>query len=79
VHNVLVPIYKGKGDQAVISCYRPLSFPTVACRVWSSLTNKALMDATGGVLPDTMFGFRPGFSCANPLFVLWHLMDMRKH
>jgi hypothetical protein len=55
-----VPVYKGKGDQAGISSYRPLSVPTVACRVWSSLTNKALMDATSvtgteGVLPDTMF------------------------
>jgi hypothetical protein len=37
------------------------------------------MDATEGVLPDTMFGFRPVFSCAEPLFVLRHLMDMRKH
>jgi hypothetical protein len=58
----------GKGDQADITSYRPLSVPTVACRVWSSLTNKELMDATEGVLLDTTFGFRPGFSCANPLF-----------
>jgi hypothetical protein len=30
---ILVPIYKGKGDQADISSYRPLSVSTVACRV----------------------------------------------
>jgi hypothetical protein len=59
---VLVPIYKGKGDQADISSYRPLSVPTVACRVLSSLTNKALMNATEGVLPDTMFGFSATFA-----------------
>jgi hypothetical protein len=76
---VLVPIYKNKGDQADISNYRPLSVPTVACRVWSSLTNKVLMEQTADVLPDSMFGFRPGFSCADPLFILRHLLDMRKH
>jgi hypothetical protein len=58
---ILVPIYKGKAD---ITSYHPLSAPTVACRMWSSLTNKALMDAAEGVLPDTMFGFRPGLACA---------------
>ena len=76
---VLVPIYKCKGDQADISNYRPLSVPTVACRVWSSLTNKVLMDLTADVLPDTMFGFRPGLSCTDPLFILRHLLDTRKH
>jgi hypothetical protein len=34
--------------------------------VWSSITNKALMDATEGVLPNTMFGFRPGFPAPTP-------------
>jgi hypothetical protein len=46
--------------------------------VWSSLTNKDLMGATEGVLPDTMFGFRLGLACGDPLFVLQFLMDMRK-
>jgi hypothetical protein len=41
---VLVPIYKGKGDQADITSYRPLSGPTVACRVWRCL-------ASGQVVP----------------------------
>jgi hypothetical protein len=66
-----VLIYKGRDDQANIASYRPPLVPAVACRVWSSLTNKALMDATEGVLPDTMFGFRPGFSCADPLHATW--------
>jgi hypothetical protein len=47
--------------------------------LWSSLTNKTLMGLIEDVLPDTMFGFRPGFSCADPLFILRHLLDMRKH
>jgi exonuclease III len=34
---LLVPIYKGKGQAADISNYRPLSMPTVACRLWSSI------------------------------------------
>ena len=75
---VLVPIYK-KGDQADVTNYRPLSVPTLACRVWSSLTNTALMKLVEDALPDTMFGFRPGFACTDPLFILRHLLDMRKH
>ena len=75
---VLVPIYKDKGDMADVSNYRPLSVPTISCRIWSSLTNKRLMEATKDILPDTMFGFRPKRGCSDPLFVLRHLMDMRK-
>ena len=26
-----------------------------------------------------MFGFRPGLACADPLFILRHLLDMRAH
>jgi hypothetical protein len=63
---VLVPIYTHQAD---ISNYRPLSGPPVACRVWSSLT-MTLMALTDDVLLDTMFGFRAGRVCADPLFIL---------
>jgi hypothetical protein len=49
---------------------------TVVCRVWSFLVNEKLMALTDNVLPDTMFGFRAGRACADPLFILRHL---RKH
>jgi exonuclease III len=74
---LLVPIYKGKGQAADISNYRPLSMPTVACRLWSSIMNQRLTAAAKEILPDTMFGFRPGRRCADPLFVLRHLIDMK--
>jgi hypothetical protein len=54
-----MPIYKGKGQLADPSNYRPLSIPDVACRVWGSILNQRLLDATKDILPDTMFGFRP--------------------
>jgi hypothetical protein len=75
---LLVPIYKGKGDLSDMASYRPLSMPTVACRVWSSLINRKLMQATEDILPDVMFGFRPGRSCSDPLFIIRHVADMRK-
>jgi hypothetical protein len=43
----------------------------------SSVTSP-LMDATACILPDTMFGFRPGRRCADTLFILRHLVDMKK-
>jgi hypothetical protein len=54
--------------------------PSVACRLWSSITNKKLMAACSerGLLPDVMFGFTPGKSCSDPLFILRHLTDMHK-
>ncbi len=77
---MLSPIYKNKGDLADITNYRPLSIPSVACRLWSSITNQKLMAACSerGLLPDVMFGFTPGKSCSDPLFILRHLTDMHK-
>ncbi len=65
---LLSPIYKNKGDLADITNYRPLSIPSVACRLWSSITNQKLMAACSerGLLPDVMFGFTPGKSCSDP-------------
>ena len=77
---LLSPIFKNKGDLADINNYRPLSIPTVACRLWSSITNQKLMRACSekGLLPDVMFGFTPGKSCSDPLFILRHLADMHR-
>jgi hypothetical protein len=75
---LLMPIYKGKGQLADPSNYRPLSIPDVACRLWGSILNKRLLDATKDILPDTMFGFRPGRRTADPLLVLRHMIDMNK-
>jgi hypothetical protein len=75
---LLMPIYKGKGQLADPSNYRPLSIPDVACRAWGSILNKRLLDATKDILPDTMFGFRPGRRTADPLLVLRHMIDMNK-
>jgi hypothetical protein len=36
-------------------------------------------DVLPDTMPDTMFGFRAGRACADPLFILRHLLDMRKH
>jgi hypothetical protein len=57
---------------------RPLSIPDVACRVWGSILNQRLLDATKDILPDTMFGFRPGRRTADPLLVLRHMIDMNR-
>jgi hypothetical protein len=75
---LLMPIYKGKGQLADPSNYRPLSIPDVACRVWGSILNQRLLDATKDILPDTMFGFRPGRRTADPLLVLRHMIDMNR-
>ena len=75
---LLSPLYKGKGDSSDMSSYRPLSIPTVACRIWSSIMNQRLMKATSTILPDVMFGFLPGKSCSDPLFILRHIADMHK-
>jgi hypothetical protein len=77
---MLSPLYKSKGDLEDVSSYRPLSIPTVACRIWSSIINHKLLSATTdkGILPDVMYGFMPGKSCIDPVFILRHLADMQK-
>ncbi len=49
-----------------------------ACRVWGSILNQWLLDATKDILPDTMFGFRPGRRTAAPLLVLRHMIDTNR-
>jgi hypothetical protein len=51
---VLTPIYKQKGDVNDLGNYRPLSVPTVTCRLWSTITNHRLMQEIGDILPDSM-------------------------
>jgi hypothetical protein len=75
---LLMPIYKGKGQLADITNYRPLSVPSVACRLWGSIINQRLLEATKDILPDTMFGFRPDRRTADPLFILRHMIDMQR-
>jgi hypothetical protein len=75
---LLAPIYKGKGELQELSSYRPLSMPTVTCRVWSAVVNKRLVREVESILPDTMFGFRPERSCQDSLFILRHLQDMQR-
>ena len=71
---VLSPIYKEKGDPGDIGNYRPLSIPTVSCRIWtpdvarSNIMNSKMMAAD--ILPDTMFGFRSQRNCIDLLFML---------
>jgi hypothetical protein len=74
---LLVPIHK-KGDMHDLNNYRPLSVPTVACRLWSSVLNHQLMQQTSSILPDEMFGFRPGRSCSDLLFIMRHLADLQR-
>jgi exonuclease III len=75
---LLAPIHKGKGELSDISNYRPLSMPTVACRVWSAALNTKLVREAEKLLPDTFFGFRPDRACSDPLFILRHLHDMQR-
>ena len=75
---VLTPIYKQKGDVNDLGNYRPLSVPTVTCRLWSTITNHRLMQEIGDILPDSMFGFRPDRSCIDPLILLCHLHDAKR-
>ena len=69
---LIVPIYKGKGDHTDDSSYRPLSIPDAICRLWGATVEHALTEwlTEHNILPDSMFGFRPGRGCRHPLFVL---------
>jgi hypothetical protein len=71
-------IYKNKGERDDINNYRPLSIPTAFCRLWSYIMNARLISATAHIMPDTMFGFRPGRTCLDPVFIIRHLVDMHK-
>ena len=69
----MVPIYKGKGDILECNNYRGIALMCHSMKLWERLIEARLRHITS--IGNTQYGFRPGKSTTEPIFILRILQD----
>ena len=72
---IAVSFYKGKGDDADASNYRPISLLNTTYKVYAAMIQDRLSSRYDKRLRKTQYGFRKERSTAQPLFILRRLQD----
>ena len=67
--------YKGKGDDADATNYRPIALLNTLYKIYASLIQARLSENYDQLLRSTQYGFRRGRSTQHPLFILRRLQD----
>ena len=75
--SVLVPIYKGKGDQADLNNYRGISILPALAKLYALILERRLSGAldAAGLRADSQFGFRKHRGTTEAAFVLQAVID----
>lgn len=63
----IVPVYKGKGKRTCLENYRPVALTSVLGKLVESVIRGQMRDWLDPLLPDTMYGFRPGRGTADAI------------
>ena len=69
----MVPIYKGKGDILECTNYRGIKLMCHSMKLWERLIEARLRQITS--IGNTQYGFRPGKSTTEPIFILRILQE----
>ena len=69
----MVPIYKGKGDKLECNNYRGIKLMCHSMKLWERLIEAMLRQITS--IDNTQYGFRPGKSTTEPMFILQILLE----
>ena len=69
----MVPIYKGKGDILECNNYRGIQLMFHSMKLWERLIEARLRQITS--IGNTQYGFRPGKSTTEPMFILRILQE----
>ena len=69
----MVPIFKGKGDIRECNSYRGIKLMSHTMTLWEKMIEARLREITN--IADNQFGFRPGKSTTEPIFVLRMLQE----
>jgi hypothetical protein len=79
--NTLTPIFKGKGSDRDMNCYRGIAVGSVLGKVFERIlyTRANAAAEAHSLRAPTQFGFRKGHGTLDGLFVLRHLIDQARH
>ena len=72
---MVVSIFKGKGDPANPSSYRPISLLNAAYKLYAAILQKRLASELEERLRTSQYGFRSHRGTAQPLFVIRRAME----
>ena len=72
----MVPIYKGKGDILECNNYRGIKLMCHSTKLWERLIEARLRQITS--IDNTQYGFRPGKSTTEPIFILRILQEKHR-
>ena len=72
----IVPVYK-KGDKNDTNNYRGITIISCFCKLFTSVLNARLLewDINDNIITDAQYGFRPGLSTVDAMFVLQTLIN----
>src|SRR5215469_16883833 len=72
----LVPLYKGKGDVQQCNNYRGIKLLSQTMKIWEKVIDTRLGKVTG--VASNQFGFVPGKSRIQPVFMLRQMMEKHR-
>ena len=77
---LIIPIYKNKGSKDDANNYRGITLLSCLGKLFTSILNHRLTEfcEQNFILNEIQAGFRKGYSTADHVFVLKHLMDLFK-
>ena len=78
---LIIPIYKNKGSKDDANNYRGITLLSCLGKLFTSILNHRLTEfcEQNFILNEIQAGFRKGYSTADHVFVLKHLMDLFKY
>jgi len=73
---LIIPLYK-KGDPSIPNNYRGITLVSCFAKLFTSILNERLQNwaTANDILTDAQFGFKPGYSTVDALFVLQSLIE----
>jgi sorting nexin-29 len=73
--NIIVPIYKNKGDKVQCKNYRGISLLCTGYKIFTTVLNNRLKKYTNYIIGEYQAGFRQGKSTTDQIFTVKNLLE----